>query len=938
MTSFLEITGAGEHNLKSVSLSLPKGKLIVFTGVSGSGKSSLAFDTIYVEGQRKYIESLSSYARQFLGQLERPRYEKMKGLAPTVAIEQKSASANPRSTVGTVTEILDYLRVMYARVGDQRCPGCGSAVGRQDPQQVVDSLASLPEGSDVILLAPQVRQRKGEFRQLFEEMMKQGFVRFRVDGKIVRPEQIPALDKKRKHDIDIVVDRFRVEAGRKGRLAESVELALKAGKGRCLALVGEQEHAFSEHLFCDRCSISLPELSPQLFSFNNPLGACPGCHGLGVAVTPDPAQIFTDRAQNLFRALRRVTFVWVGRRRGWEWEFWDRLQACTGLSPEAPVGSLTEEQRRTILFGDGRSEEEAGHFGGLWGYVQRDLATTGSDVVRRHYSRFLAEKPCLGCRGARLRPEALSVLLAGASIHELTAQTVSEVRNGLEHLAFGDHRDMVAAEPKKEALARLRFLEDVGLEYLTLDRAAHSLSGGEAQRIRLARQLGSELSGVIYILDEPSVGLHQRDSLRLIRTLERLRDLGNTVLVVEHDRETIEHAEHVVDFGPGAGRLGGEVVYAGDLAGLKACAASQTGAYLSGREEIPLPAARRVPQRWIEIDGIRHHNLRGLDVRIPLGVFCVVTGVSGAGKSSLVSETLHPLLEGAVNRTNVPFHGQVESVRGLDQVDRAIIIDQGPIGRTPRSNPATYTKVFDVIRRMYAATKEARVFGYGASRFSFNVKGGRCEKCGGDGLLKIEMHFLPDVYITCPQCQGKRFNEATLRVAYKGKDISQLLDTTVDEALEIFAAVPAAARILRTMADVGLGYIRLGQPSPTLSGGEAQRIKLSRELARREHGHTFYILDEPTTGLHFHDFRKLLAVAARLVDSGHTVLMVEHNLDVVKGADWVIDMGPEGGTGGGRVVVAGPPEQVAACPESYTGRYLAEMLVKRGAASYEPRV
>ncbi|MBM4355218.1 MAG: excinuclease ABC subunit UvrA [Deltaproteobacteria bacterium] len=916
--NWLEISGAGEHNLKDVDLAIPKNRLVVFTGVSGSGKSSLAFDTIYVEGQRKYIESLSSYARQFLGQLERPRYGRMSGLSPTVAIEQKTASSNPRSTVGTVTEILDYMRVLFARAGDQRCHGCGRQVGKQDAQQVVRALCGLPAGTTATLLAPLVRQRKGEFRQTFEEMMGLGFVRFRIDGEVVRLEKAPVLDKKRKHDIDIVVDRVRIDSERVARLTDSVELTLKAGGGRLIADLGDRELTFSEHLYCDRCELSLPELTPQLFSFNNPLGACPTCAGLGSSVDLDAQRLFTPPTQSIFKALRRVTYVWIGRRRGWEYQFFHGLRDRLGLTPGTQVADLEPAMRDRIVHGDGQE----GGFPGLWSYVERDLATTSSEAVRSHYPRCFSESPCRSCSGTRLRPEAAAVLVSGRSVVELAAASVEELSRFFSSLVLDGHKDVIAAEPRREILARLKFLEDVGLEYLTLDRPAHTLSGGEAQRIRLARQLGSELAGVIYILDPPSVGLHQRDGLRLVKTLERLRDLGNTVIVVEHDRETMAHADWVVDFGPGAGRDGGRVVYSGEMAGLVAHPDSITGAYLSGRERIEVPDTRAAATGHLALRGIRLHNLDGLDVSIPLGVFTVVTGVSGAGKSSLVTETLRPLLENLLHGSRERFEGTIDAIEGTDAIDRVITIDQRPIGRTPRSNPSTYTKVFDVIRRLFAGTRDARTFGYDPGRFSFNVKGGRCEKCNGDGSLKIEMHFLPDVYIRCPECQGKRFNEATLRVKYKDRDISQVLAMTVAEALEFFSQVPAARRILSTMAAVGLDYVALGQPSTTLSGGEAQRIKLSRELARSQSGRALFILDEPTTGLHFHDIRKLLAVLYRLRDAGHTIIMVEHNIDVIRCADWVIDLGPEGGAKGGKIVVAGPPERVAACPASHTARFL----------------
>jgi len=904
---------------------------VVFTGVSGSGKSSLAFDTIYVEGQRKYIESLSSYARQFLGQLERPHYDKMAGLAPTIAIEQKTASANPRSTVGTVTEILDYLRILYARAGDQRCPTCGAPVGKQDAQQIVSTLLSDHAGKQLIIAAPVARQRKGEYKAVFDELMRQGFVRFRIDREIRRLEEPLTLEKNRKHDIDIVVDRLTLAEDGRGRLTESVETALKAGKGRMLALLGEDELPFSEALYCDNCGVSLPELTPQLFSFNSPLGACPSCNGLGVSVRMDMNRIFHPPHARLYDALNRMLVIWVGRRRGWRYEFWHKVQNKLGLSPDATVESLSEEQKQRLVYGDnGESGETAHRWPGLWDFISRDIETTSSDAVRAFYYTFFIQTACRECGGTRLRPEARSVLLGPESITQLTARTVASLDSYFAGLSLPGHKATIASQPVAEIRARLKFLADVGLGYLTLDRATHTLSGGEAQRIRLARQLGSELSGVIYILDEPSVGLHQRDGLMLVRTLERLRDLGNTIIVVEHDRETMRHADSIVDFGIGAGRDGGNVVYAGDLPGLSKHPESITGAYLSGRMSIDPPARRRRPTSWLKLTGVRRHNLKDLDVEIPLGVFTVVTGVSGAGKSSLVTETVQPAIAAALGHGRPAPDPGFKAMAGADAIERMIVIDQNPIGRTPRSNPATYTKVFDVIRNLFAQTPDARAYGYEAGRFSFNVKGGRCEKCEGDGSLKIEMHFLPDVFVSCPQCGGKRFNDATLRVKYRGKTISDALDMTVDEALEFFAQVPAARRVLQTLADVGLGYIHLGQPSPTLSGGEAQRIKLSRELAKREGGRTLYLLDEPTTGLHFHDVKKLLAVLSRLADSGNTVLMVEHNMDIIKCADWVIDLGPEGGEDGGRIVGAGTPGEIARCAESYTGKFLNEILVRRG--------
>lgn len=927
----LEIEGASEHNLKGINLSIPKNALVVFSGVSGSGKSSLAFDTIYVEGQRRYIESLSSYARQFLGQLERPAVASIRGLSPTVAIEQKKASSNPRSTVGTVTEILDYLRVLYARAGEQRCHSCGQPVGKQDAQSIVDRLAAYPEGTVILVLAPLVRQRKGEFKQLFEESLREGFVRFRIDGEIRRLEAAESLPRNSKHDIDIVVDRIKVRPDLGGRLADTVETALRVGKGRMIALVDDVQIAFSEDLFCVHCELSMPELSPQLFSFNSPLGACVECHGLGVSSDVDMDKVFRSEDESVYQAMGRVNVIWQGRRRGWKHEFWQGVEEVLGINPRARVARLSQDLREALIrgfpVGAARRNQE---FIGLWGYVGEDLANTNSEAVRSYYAQFFRESGCQACSGTRLRPEARAVLLGGRSLTDLTAMSVGEIIAFIDGLEFAGTTERIAREPLKEVRSRLSFLRDVGLDYLTLDRAAHSLSGGESQRIRLARQLGSELAGVIYILDEPSIGLHQRDSVRLVETLLRLRDLGNTIVVVEHDRETISRADWVVDFGPGAGRMGGGVVCSGTLGDLGACPESLTGGYLTGRLRIEMPSERRQPRGFLQLKDVWLHNLEGIDVSIPQGCFTVVTGVSGAGKSTLVSETLRPLLENRIAGAQNLLEARVGSVSGLESIDKIITIDQKPIGRTPRSNPATYTKLFDGIRTLFAATKDARAFGYGPGRFSFNVKGGRCEKCSGDGSLKIEMHFLPDVYIRCPQCRGRRFNDATLRVKYKGLDIAEVLDLTVDEAIEHFGAVASVRRILTTMADVGLGYMKLGQPSTTLSGGEAQRIKLSRELARRETGHTFYLLDEPTTGLHFHDIRKLLEVIQRLTQAGHSVLMVEHNLDIAKCADWIIDLGPEGGRGGGKVVVAGPPEVVAQCRESLTAPFLKEELERQG--------
>jgi len=939
---FIVVRGAREHNLAIDELRIPKRSLVVFTGVSGSGKSSLAFDTLYAEGQRRYVESLSSYARQFLGQMEKPKYEQLRGLSPTIAIEQKSASSNPRSTVGTVTEIYDYLRVLYARAGEQRCHLCGGEVTARSAAEIVDELLTLPPKTRATLLAQKAENRKGEFREVFEEARKAGFARVRINGLIQRLEDVTALDKKKKHTIEIVIDRVSIDAGDRARLTDSVEAAVKVGGGSVIVAVeGEaRERAYSEARACPNCGVGLPELSPQSFSFNSPLGMCVDCNGLGSSMEIDPDLIVPDPNISIGDGAIEPWGDRAGRDQGWTANVAAAVSREFGIPLDKPWKSLTPRQREIILYGSGEKRVKVTwngkHGGGSWAMrfagvvntIKKRLQETSSEVMRQWYGRYFREQLCRACKGQRLRPESRAVLLAGKSLVEVTAMTVAGASQHFSTLGLKGARAQIATELLKEVNARIGFLLDVGLEYLTLDRAAATLSGGEAQRIRLASQLGSELSGVMYVLDEPSIGLHQRDNLRLISTLRRLRDLGNSVIVVEHDAETIESADHVIDFGPGAGRLGGRVVAEGPPDALKANEASLTGKFMAGTERIEVPSSRRPPQGFLTVKGAREHNLKNIDVAFPLGVLVAVTGVSGAGKSSLINGILQPALRRKLlgSYDQVGRHG---AVVGIDQIDKVIDIDQKPIGRTPRSNPATYTKAFDAIREVFAQTPEARAYGYLPGRFSFNVRGGRCEACEGDGVRQVEMHFLPDVYVTCEVCRGKRYNDATLRVKWKDRTIAEVLETSVSDALGLFEHHRTLRGILQTLDDVGLGYIALGQSATTLSGGEAQRIKLSRELAKRDTGKTLYLLDEPTTGLHFDDVRKLLHVLDRLVSAGNTVLVIEHNLDVIKTADYVIDLGPEGGARGGEVVAAGTPEEVARVPGSYTGQFLAPLLGRR---------
>jgi excinuclease ABC subunit A len=937
------ITGARQHNLKNVTVEIPKKKLVVLTGVSGSGKSSLAFDTLYAEGQRRYIESLNAYARQFLGQMDKPLYDSIRGLAPTISIEQKAASGNPRSTVGTITEIHDYLRVLWARVGHLTCHKCGRPVSQQSSQQIVHEVQELPPGTKYLLLAPLVKERKGEHREVLEQVRKAGFTRVRVDGIVLSLEDEIRLDKKKKHSIDAVVDRLIAKPGMKERLHDSVETALRHGQGIVIvAPEGRPEKVLSEHRACHHCGISFPEPTPQLFSFNSPQGMCPECSGLGTRMEMDPELVVPNPNLTINEGAVKPLGA-VGEGTSWGTDIVRAVARERGIDLNKPWKSLSAAHRRVILHGTGDDRVKI-QIKGSWGSgafkmryegainsMMRRMRETRSEEMRQYYQKFLSNRPCSACGGRRIRTEALGVKLGGRNIAEVTALSVAGAHAFFDSLDLKGSEAKIASELLKEIRARLRFLLDVGLSYLTLDRPAPSLSGGEGQRIRLASQIGSELTGVIYVLDEPSIGLHQRDNKKLLAALQHLRDIGNTVVVVEHDREAMEEADWLIDFGPGAGRHGGQVVAAGPPAEVTAKGEGLTARYLGGDLQIEIPPRRReADARKLTVSGARENNLKDITVDFPLGLFVCVTGVSGAGKSTLVNQILYPAAARALHGSDVVV-GAHTRVDGLPEIDKIIDIDQSPIGRTPRSNPATYTKVFDLIRDFFALLPEARMHGYTPGRFSFNVKGGRCEACEGDGVKRVEMHFLPDVYVPCEVCQGKRFNEATLQVKYNNLSIADVLALTVDEALQLFKNHPQIRRALETLADVGLGYIALGQSSPTLSGGEAQRVKLSRELSKRSTGRTLYILDEPTTGLHFDDIRKLLRVLDRLVEGGNTVVVIEHNLDVIKTADYVIDLGPEGGDAGGRVVARGTPEEVAAVRESYTGRFLADLLPRTAA-------
>ncbi|MGZ6998879.1 MAG: excinuclease ABC subunit UvrA [Acidimicrobiia bacterium] len=958
----ISVRGAREHNLRDIDVDLPRDRLVVITGLSGSGKSSLAFDTIYAEGQRRYVESLSSYARQFLGQMDKPDVDFIEGLSPAISIDQKSASRNPRSTVGTITEIYDYLRLLYARIGIPHCPSCGRVITRQTPQQIVDRVLELPEGTRFQVLAPVVRGRKGEYDGLLDELAQQGFTRARIDGETVELADRPKerLARYENHTIEVVVDRLVRRPGIERRLTDSLETALRIAEGVAeveivrrddepaqAALPGTDVRTddgdrevltFSEHLACSHCGLSFDELAPRNFSFNSPYGACERCDGLGTRFEVDPELVIGDDDLSIAGG---AIAPWSGYRGEYFGRVLEAVGDELGFSTDTPWRKLKKAQQKAVLYGTGkaqvlvryknrynRTREYRTRYEGVIPWLERRHSEAESDRSREQIEGYMREVPCGACGGARLKPASLAVTIGGKSIAEVGNLSIRNTAAFFHEVELNERERLIAERVLKEVNERLAFLLDVGLDYLSLNRSSGTLAGGEAQRIRLASQIGSGLVGVLYVLDEPSIGLHQRDNQRLIDTMIRLRDLGNTVLVVEHDEETIRVADHIVDIGPGAGEHGGEVVAEGDLDAILREPRSVTGQYLSGAQEIHVPDRRREPgDQWLTVRGAREHNLRDIDVKIPLGCFVSVTGVSGSGKSTLVNDILfHRLMQQIYRSRTVP--GKHKSIDGTEALDKVINIDQSPIGRTPRSNPATYTGVFDKVRALFAATPEAKIRGYQQGRFSFNVKGGRCEACAGDGTIKIEMHFLPDVYVPCEVCKGARYNRDTLDITFKGKNIAEILDLSCEEGVEFFANQPAIARGLQTLVDVGLGYVRLGQPAPTLSGGEAQRVKLATELGKRSTGRTIYILDEPTTGLHFEDVRRLLGVLQRLVDVGNTVLVIEHNLDVIKSADWLIDLGPEGGDGGGKVIAEGPPEHVAKTAGSYTGEFLAPMLTK----------
>ena len=938
---YIKIRGASEHNLKHIDLDIPRDEFVVITGLSGSGKSSLAFDTIYAEGQRRYMESLSSYARQFLGQMEKPNVEKIEGLSPTIAIDQKSTNRNPRSTVGTVTEIYDYFRLLYARVGIVHCPQCGRVISKQTVDQMVDTVMNLEQGTRIQLLAPVVRGRKGEHQKLFEMARKNGFVRVIVDGNMYELTEEIKLEKNIKHNIEIVVDRLVVKPGIEKRLTDSMETVLNLAEGlMTVDVIGGTPIQFSQSFSCPDCGISVSEVEPRSFSFNNPFGACPECVGLGYKMEFDMELMVPDRSLSINQgAIQACGWQSSNDKKSFTHALLVALAEEYKFSLDAPFEQLSDEVIDMLTYGTKGHKVKVHYkgqrgegiydveFEGLIKNEERRYKETSSEYMKQEYESFMQITPCSCCHGQRLKPESLAVTVGDKNIYETTTMSVKELHHYMENLELTKQQQMIGEQILKEIKARIQFLVDVGLDYLSLARGTATLSGGEAQRIRLATQVGSGLVGVAYILDEPSIGLHQRDNDKLLATLRHLRDLGNSLIVVEHDEDTMLQADHIVDIGPRAGEYGGQVIAQGTAREIMACKESITGAYLSGALQIPVPNERKTPTGYLTIRGARQNNLRNIDVKIPLGVLTCITGVSGSGKSSLTNEILHKSLARTLNRARV-IPGKHDGIDGVEQLDKIIDIDQSPIGRTPRSNPATYTGMFDLIRDLFAATPDAKAKGYKKGRFSFNVKGGRCEACSGDGILKIEMHFLPDVYVPCEVCSGKRYNRETLDVLYKGKNIYEVLDMTVEEALRFFENVPSIKRKLQTLYDVGLSYIKLGQPSTTLSGGEAQRIKLATELSRRSTGKTIYVLDEPTTGLHFADVHKLVEILQKLADNGNTVVVIEHNLDVIKTADYIIDMGPEGGDGGGTVVVSGTPEEVAKCKESYTGKYLKKYLKK----------
>lgn len=943
MKNEIVVRGAREHNLKNVDLTIPRDKLVVFTGVSGSGKSSLAFDTLYAEGQRRYVESLSAYARQFLGQMEKPDVDQIDGLSPAISIDQKTTSHNPRSTVGTVTEIYDYLRLLYARIGIPHCPKCGKEIKKQTIDQIVDRIVSLPERSKIQLLAPVVRGRKGEHVKLLQDAKKSGYVRVRIDGITYDLSEEIKLEKNKKHNIEIIVDRLVIKEGIQKRLTESIETVAALTGGLLVVDVnqGEQELVFSQNFSCPDCGIDLMEIEPRLFSFNNPSGACPTCTGLGMQMKFDEQLIVpNDKLSIAQGAIVAPGYNSLASRDSMQRVLFDALAENYHFSLDTPFCDLPEEIKQVIFYGTNGKKMQVTYknhrgtgtydydFAGLINNLQRRYSET-SESMRSEYEEYMTNIECPACHGKRLRPEVLAITVGGKNISEVTELSVAEIQTFFQELTLTDRELMISERILKEIHARIGFLVDVGLEYLTLSRAASTLSGGEAQRIRLATQIGSGLVGVVYILDEPSIGLHQRDNDKLLKTLEHLRDIGNSLIVVEHDEDTMYAADYIVDVGPGAGKEGGSIICAGDVETIKACEQSVTGDYLSGRKKIGVPKERRTINTgaMLHIKKALENNLKNLDVDIPLGVFTCVTGVSGSGKSSLVNEILYKRLAKDLNRAKMRA-GQHEDLIGQEQLDKVINIDQSPIGRTPRSNPATYTGVFDLIRDVFAQTTEAKMRGYQKGRFSFNVKGGRCEACAGDGIIKIEMHFLPDIYVPCEVCQGKRYNRETLEVKYKGKTISDVLQMTVEEALEFFENIPKIKTKLQTLYDVGLSYVQLGQSSTTLSGGEAQRVKLATELSKRSTGCTMYILDEPTTGLHMADVHKLVHILQRLTEGGNSVVVIEHNLDVIKTADYIIDLGPEGGTGGGTIVATGTPEEICQVPNSYTGKYLLPILEK----------